>query len=66
MWFDGVIVDADTTEDQSGKKDAKVKNSSVWKCYWNVCFDGKTDSCVTFSGKKVMFVTTVYLIAAFF
>lgn len=27
MWFDGVIVDADTTEDQSGKKHDKVKEA---------------------------------------
>lgn len=49
MWFDSVIVDADTTEDQSGKKDAKVKQNSIERVHWNVCFDDSIDSCVTFS-----------------
>ena len=29
MWFDGVIVDADTTEDQSGQKHDKVNKTNM-------------------------------------
>ena len=29
MWFDGVIVDADTTEDQSGQKHDKVNTTNM-------------------------------------
>jgi hypothetical protein len=32
MWFDGVIVDADTTEDQSGQKHDKVNMTWVTGC----------------------------------